>query len=201
MKDLILGADMREPLIVEWVLDRLQDRKERDPETAREIEARCFGEENIRYLLDHGAPRLLTRIFRIVSTERFAPVGATLVEKWSQWRGVTALWSAPVMAACLPDAAAAEFDRYVQTDTDQFRDLEKWHGMLKGLLALPTENAGRIAASIVAAYRRVSGDSMTRSVFSVYMVALALTYDLPEFETLLKEYLQSGTWGRPTGIV
>ena len=53
IEDLMLRADMREPLLVEWVLDRLEEGIESDAAKALKIEEQLFNDTSISYMINN----------------------------------------------------------------------------------------------------------------------------------------------------
>jgi len=189
IEDLMLRVDTSEPILVEWVLDRLEEGIESDAEKALEIEGQLFNDMSISYMINNFDELLLTRIFRIISPERFVNNIELLSNKWIQWEDAIACWSAPVIASCSPGIAFELIRDYCQKGEARFDDLNKWHGIMKGVTLLPTDQAKKLSEIIIDSYRNASPGEDVKQMFSLYLPALAWTYDHPDFELFFREHI------------
>ena len=186
LKNLALKADMREPIMVEWVLDQLENL---DEDNTKVVEEQLFSDISIQYMLDHFDSDLLTRIFQQISSQRFSKKIKILIARWSQGEDTLAGWSAPIITQCDPSAAVKLFNSYCKQGVAQFEDFSKWLGILKSLAYLPEQEAKAIATDIIKAYREPMIDEKIKHRLSLYIVAMAWTYDHPEFDTFFKEHI------------
>jgi tetratricopeptide (TPR) repeat protein len=186
LKNLALKADMKEPILVEWVLDQLEDL---DDDKTKAIEEQLFSDLSIQYMLDHFDSNLLTRIFQQISSQRFSNKIEMLIKRWPHWEDNLARWSAPIITQCDPSAAAKLFNSYCNKGVAQFEDFGKWMGILKSLAYLPIEEAKTISTDIIKTYQESMIDEKIKHSLSLYIVAMAWTYDHPEFDAFFQEYI------------
>ncbi len=86
MSELLKSDNIRrkiqDPTVARWVLDRLEDKKKSGAPDVTELERSLFDDVTIRRLLDAGDVDVLTRMFNLLSWERFQCVTDVLVERW-----------------------------------------------------------------------------------------------------------------------
>jgi tetratricopeptide (TPR) repeat protein len=199
VKEKILTSDMKEPLMVEWVLDRIENISATETQTIDEITEQLFNDTTISYIIDHFGENLLTRMFRVLPHQCFSHQIPLLIDKWPTWQDEVASWAAPVIARCDPDKGAELFRNYLQNGDAIFSDLNKWHGVMRGLTHLPFDTARRLSDEAVKAYVDNKIDAGVKFLYSLYIVALAWTYDHSEFPSVFRGHIRpmpSKTYGQ-----
>jgi len=188
LKKLLQNLDTNEPILIEWALYQIKDKQTFDEKTAKMIEEQVFNDVSIWYMISHSDSSLLTSMFRIVPARRFSNYIRQLVRKWPEWRGDIADWSATIIAQIDPDAAGDLFTDYCQKDP--FGDLGKWHGVFRGLVHLPNNEAARIANIMTDAYLAASDDKTVRNLYTLGILELTWKFEHPEFENLFRQCIR-----------
>ncbi len=152
LEQIIEKIDMREQILAEWVLNRIEDLKRVDPEKALAIEARAFTDEIIAYMVDHFDILLLIHLFQTLSPARFTPKAGVLekmIAKWPEWKGREGALAAPLICQNDPDAGARMLRDYCQCPAPRFTHLLRWRGVLEGIACLPPDQGAPIATQLV----------------------------------------------------
>jgi len=176
-------------------LDRIEDKKDIDPEAVEMIESQVFNDDSLQDMISHFDSWLLTRIFQIIHAQRFSNHIRIVIQKWQEWNDTVAGLSAGIIAQTDPAAAAEIFSRYCENN-QQFEDFNKWHGIFRSLDYLSEKDAKHTAEIITDFYTNVMADrkkssaltgltGTVKETYSFYILELAWRFDLPEFGTFL----------------
>jgi len=199
LKEILKNLDTKEPVLVEWALDRIEDKKDIDPEAVEMIESQVFNDDSLQDMIDHFDSWLLTRIFQTIPAKKFSNHINMLIQKWQEWNDTVAERSAVIIAQNDPAVAAEIFSKYCENN-NQFDDFKKWHGIFKSLDDLSEKDSKHIAEIMTDSYINLLADKKRSSVsiglrgtvkesYSFYILELAWRFDFPEFETLLYQSL------------
>jgi len=150
---IIENIDMQEQILAEWVLTRIEDLKEIDPQKALRIEERCFTDETIGYMLDHFDSLFLIELFQIITPSRIADkIGAAnlekIVAKWPEWNSREGQYATSIICKADPDATVKLLQQYCKFETRQFTLSPRWQGVMEGIALLPKAEK-QIAASML----------------------------------------------------
>ncbi len=182
-------VDMNEPILVKWLLERIENLKRVDEEKAAAIEKRFFTEENIRNLLATSDRSMIQKMFFTVSPEMFSGIIPEIVEKWPAWQGEMAAAAAIVIAKADQGAAVKLFNEYCRQGPEQFYDSSKWLGVYFALSDLPHDRAAGVARVMVDAFLSI-WDNESASGSGFYwdkIIGLAWKADHPDVESILKK--------------
>ncbi len=191
LKKILQNLDTKEPLLVEWAIDQIENKQGFDEQTVMMIEEHVFTDASITYMIDYFDAFVLTRIFKTVSARRFSNHSGMLIRFWPEWKDKVAGWSAGIIAQTDPAGAADLFRNYCR---DQFQDYDKWHGVSQSLAHLPGNEAKQIANMMTDAYAAISKESV-RKKYLLGILELAWKYEHPEFDKLFQKCVSSPTSG------
>ncbi len=186
------NIDMKEPLLAEWVLERIKDKKETDPEEARRLEERFLNEDTLEHLIRRGDILSLSQLFQTVSPQRFAAHTDLMTLKWLEdWDNTTAGWALPVLLRTAPETAARLLEDLCK-DRERLFDAHRiWESLKENFTLLPEEKQKSLAFTIIDAYRETYGDKGIEEPYGTDVLKLAMQYDHPETEALFRHCLFS----------
>ncbi len=187
--EIVEKIDIKEPLLVEWILDRIREGKEADDTSALEIEARIFDDESIRYIIKNYDVSFLTRVFHIVSPARFSNNLDLLTEIWLENENRPTYEAANVIAKAAPDVAADLFEDYCKQSRNLHKNMQKYLAVLHHLMDLRDDRARAIARMILDAHLELPDEHEAESSFFPMIFQLAWSFDLPEFDALFRKEL------------
>jgi tetratricopeptide (TPR) repeat protein len=173
---------MEEPLIAEWALDRLLEKKDWASDKD-EFEKTLFNDLTIRHLIQEEHPDVLSGLFARVSTERFRNTISMIADRWPQWKGIIALHSAACLAEFVPEKAEELFCSYFRSPSP-FQDPDKAIGIIDVLLHRKDDRWRSLSTEVVALVHS-SDDPDVDKMFLPDAVGLAWAHNLPEAKDLL----------------
>ncbi len=182
--------DLREQILAEWVLHRIEDLKVVDPDRALEIEAQVFTDEIIAHMVDHFDILLLTQLFKTLSPARFTSTAGVLekmIAKWPEWQGREGSLAAPLICQNDPHAGAQMLRDYCQFPASRFTHPLRWKGVLEGIACLPPDQGAPIANQLVD--RCLSDESEIQSFYEAHQTdvfKLAWRQNHPQTQSILK---------------
>ncbi|MGE0087540.1 MAG: tetratricopeptide repeat protein [Desulfococcaceae bacterium] len=186
------NIDMREPILAEWVVERIKDKKEVDPEEARRLEERFLDDDTLEHLIHRGDILSLSQLFQAVSPQRFAAQTDLMTLKWLEnWENTTAGWALPVLIRNAPETAARLLEDLCKDRERLFDAYRIWESMKANFSLLPEEKQKSLAFNIIEAYRETYGDKGIEEPYGSDLLKLALKYDHPETEALFRHCLFS----------
>ncbi|MEZ4525867.1 MAG: SEC-C metal-binding domain-containing protein [Desulfobacterales bacterium] len=186
------NIDMKEPLLAEWVTERIKDKKETDPEEARRLEERFLDDDTLEYLIRGGDILSLSQLFQTVSPQRFAAHTDLMTLKWLEdWEDTTAGWALPVLLRTAPETGARLLEDLCKDREKLFDAYRIWGSLKENFSLLPEEKQKSLAFTIIEAYRETYGDKGIEEPYGTDVLKLAMQYDHPETEALFRHCLFS----------
>jgi len=200
LEKILENLDTKEPILVEWALDRIKDKREIEPDTLKQIESKVFHDDALLYMLNHFDSWMLVQIFQILPAQRFSNHVQILIQKWPEWEDTTAREAAPVIAQLDPAGAAEIFGAYCENKA-QFEKFNTWRGVFNSLDSLSKTDAAAIAQKMTQIYltaltskKKVSSElgftGSIRETYSLYILELTWRFDLTKFEIVLYQCLR-----------
>lgn len=194
MNWLVWKVDMKDPLMVRWVLRRLEDTHDIDALQAEKIEGQLFSDISIKHLLDHSDDELLTTLLHQLPAKRFSNNVNTLIARWPEWTDTVAYWSAQIIAQLDPEEAYRLFSAYLVSG--QYGDLNRFYGVVESLKYLKDEDSKRISNALIDDYIRASLPDEEKSFFLSFILKLAWEYEHLGFDDMLHQFLLTSRKGR-----
>jgi len=151
---IIETIDMREQILAEWVLTRIEDLKETDPQKALRIETQLFTDVSIGYMIDNFDSLFLIQLFKIIASSRLAhTVGSgnlkKMIAKWPEWKSREGQFATSVICKADPDAAVGLLRHYCEFETYHFTLNSRWKGVMEGIAFLPKAQRRIVASMLV----------------------------------------------------
>lgn len=94
---------MAEPVIVEWVLRRLEQAREAGNPGREEQLSALFDEVTLKRLLSAEHDWVGSWLLRVLAPDRLAPIETFLLEQWPTWTDTQLHWGAKVLAELSPE--------------------------------------------------------------------------------------------------
>ncbi len=190
LMEVIKKNDYKEPIIIEWGLNRITDFRAVDENKALEIENLIFTDDAIRYMVDNLDTYLLNKVLRIVSPPKFSGCIELLVQKYPSWSGDIASSCAAVIAKNNPAEASSLFIAHCSQGKKQFEDVKKMTGLLDNLKLIENKDAKQIAGLIIDAYGKADFDQFTKTMLAYHIVNLSWKYDHHEYDSFTRDYIK-----------
>jgi len=185
------NIDMSEPILAEWVLERIKDKKKTDPEEARRLEDRFLDDNTLKNLISQGDMVFHFQLFQTVSPQRFAVHTDLLAEKWPQWEDTEAGWALPVIMQTAPETAATLLEDLCKDRERLFDAYRIWESMKENFTLLPEEKQKSLVFTMIDAYRETYGNKGVIEPYGSDLLKMALKYDHPETQALFRHCLFS----------
>jgi hypothetical protein len=180
---------MEDPLVSEWVLDRLSDG--RTPTVhSDELEKVLFNDMTILRLIQVNDSNLLVRLFSELSPERFQNAAPKMADQWPLWNDAVAGRAALVIARCAPDTAERLFSSYLESPSLDCYSL-RMVGALSAFMVEPKERWRPLFVKALELIRRSDSHNPFRRQLMPMLLGLAAAHGLPDLRDLLADLL---TW-------
>lgn len=193
MNWLVWKVDMKDPLMVRWVLRRLEETYDIDALQAEKIEGQLFSDISIKHLLDRSDDELLTTLLHQLPAKRFSNNLNTLIARWPEWTDTVAYWSAQIIAQLDPEEAYKLFSAYLVSG--QYGDLNRFYGVVESLKYLKDEDSKRISNALIDDYIRASLPDEEKSFSLSFILKLAWEYEHLGFDDMLHQFLLTSRKG------
>ena len=180
--------DMKDPLIITWILRKLDRIAKVENAKAIDIQGNLFNDEVIKYLLGNADSELLTSVFHSLRSELFRGNLQMIMQYWPGWRDKLAGRSAQTIAALDPTGA---YELFLNENVPGDDDVNKTIGIMESLSSLSKEKAGALAFKFVDWYKETPKNSSLRIFMQLHIVNLAWEYEHPDFETLARDLILS----------
>lgn len=172
------------PLVLRWVIGRLEHLNETDPERAKEFEDEVFNDIALRRVIGCREDYILASVFRTLRPEKFANAITDISKNWAEWDDVAASWSAPVIARLQPGNFPALADSFFNTD-HPFDDFNKTYGAIGALKHAEPSAARDCLGRVVKRFLR----TRQQSIAEMYVGCLtesAICLKMPEAWNLIE---------------
>jgi len=189
---------VRDPIIAEWILDRIRERKEHIPAETSELE-KLFDNDILREFIT-GDSFVLPELLSNLPPAKFANFIDEICRLWPQWTDRTAHSAAIILANIAPEKFLQITNRFIQT-TEGFQDWDKAIGVMMGLHQLESPQAAEEAERLInALFPPDSEEDLT--ILYPWLMKLAVKFDLTIksdifyelLEILLEEDDEDNTW-------
>ncbi len=137
LADLARGK-LRDPLVLDWALDRHADARCRNDGEAARLAAAWFDEQTVAHWVRDGDDDLVPQLLEELPPAAWTPVVPALVECWPAWHGRAMAAGARVLARVAPEQVLQLFSSACEAGDLDFDGLA---GVIESLPALPPGDA------------------------------------------------------------
>tara|TARA_B100000315_G_scaffold250518_1_gene283482 strand:- start:3952 stop:6312 length:2361 start_codon:yes stop_codon:yes gene_type:complete len=178
---------MKDPFMAKLALNQIINLSEVDSSKAEETATQLFNDISIKYLLDNSDEVFLSSLFQELPEKIFLNNFNALMLRWPEWTDVVAYWSAPVIARLNPEEAYKLFSTYLESNSDPFKDSNKFFGIVESLKYLQEEDSKKISNKLINAY--LSLPEAGKAFFGIAIIELAWKCNYPEFNDILRKFI------------
>ena len=188
----ISNLDIKDPMIIKWVLRQLENLHKTDAIKAEQIASKLFNDLSLKYILNTSNDEILTRLFHQLSPKYFSNNLYILINKWLDWSDTVACWSAVMIAQLDSQQAYKLFLEYIKQIVSLDNDINKLFRILYSLKYMRKENSEELAYVLIDRFISEyikAPKPKDKSFLDSSVLELSWIYGHAKFNDLLRQYI------------